>query len=205
VHPRISSKDDFKRYVEADRRNEEGGLRYALFNGIRRFKRLLRKAEYYTNCRRDPFGRLVGLYLRYRLSRLGRQLGFSIPVNAFGPGLCIPHWGTIVVNSNARIGANCKIHVCVVIGASGGQDAAPRIGDNVYIGPGAKIFGNISIADDIAIAANSVVSTSFTKPAITIAGVPARKILGRGSYDAGWRPQNGNAGAAASTAEVGSS
>ena len=56
-----------------------------------------------------------------------------------------------------------------------------ELGNNVYIGPGAKIFGDIKIADGIAIGANSVVNKSFTEPNIGIAGVPAQKINDKGS------------------------
>ena len=54
-------------------------------------------------------------------------------------------------------------------------------GDNVYIGPGAMLFGPIRIADDIAIGANAVVNRSFLEPGITIAGAPAMKISDHGS------------------------
>ena len=62
------------------------------------------------------------------------------------------------------------------IGATGGKNAAPVIGDHVFIGSGAKLIGDIQIADRICIGAGSVVVSSFTAPGITIAGVPARKI-----------------------------
>ena len=81
------------------------------------------------------------------------------------------------MNGKARVGKNCRINASTNIGASGGvSDAVPTIGDNVYIGPGAKIFGRIEIADNIAIGANAVVNHSFTDPNITIAGVPAKKV-----------------------------
>jgi serine O-acetyltransferase len=124
------------------------------------------------------------LYLNYLLFRyylLGTFLGFSIPLNVFGPGLCIAHKGTIVVNQSARIGENCRIHVCTNIGAGRNGFSAPQIGNNVYIGPGAKIFGDIVIADDIAIGANSVVNKSFHEKGISIAGSPAKKINSKGS------------------------
>ena len=57
----------------------------------------------------------------------------------------------------------------------------PRIGNNVYIGPGAVIDGDIEIADGIAIGANSFVNKSFTEPEITIAGCPAKEISDKGS------------------------
>jgi serine O-acetyltransferase len=81
----------------------------------------------------------------------------------------LAHWGTVVIHPEARVGANCRIHVGVVIGMSYG--ATPTIGDNVYIGPGVKIFGDVNIASGSVIGANSVVTTSM--PAGLIAGNPA--------------------------------
>jgi serine O-acetyltransferase len=180
----IRSRSDYLHYLERDRvaLRVRGTLRERLFDDIWRFQRLLRKTEYLRNCGRGPFSRMHRVMTSIRLNRLGRLLGFTIPLNVFGPGLSIAHRGTIVVNDNCRIGANCRIHVCVNIGAAiddGG--AAPRIGDNCYIGPGAKLYGAIELAHDITIGANAVVNSSFSEPSITIAGVPARKIGDRGT------------------------
>jgi serine O-acetyltransferase len=82
-----------------------------------------------------------------------------------------------VVNGAAKIGANCRLHVCVNIGTQAGYgNKAPIIGDNCYIGPGAKLYGDITIANNTAIGANSVVNKSFEENNIAIAGIPARKI-----------------------------
>ncbi len=96
----------------------------------------------------------------------------------FGPGLAIVHRGTIVVSGRAKIGKNCRIHVCVNIGAAAikGKAGAPVLGDNVYIGPGAKLYGPIEIGSNTAIGANAVVNHSFKEGNCTIAGVPAKKI-----------------------------
>ena len=145
-------------------------------NYIWQFQKRLRKLEYYKNCRNDFLGKVVYGLIRLRHRKLALKLGFSIPENVFGPGLSIAHYGTIVVNSKARIGKNCRIHVCTNIGASGGSFKAPNIGDNVYIAPGSKIFGDIQIANNIAIAANSSVGKSFVEENILIAGSPAKKI-----------------------------
>lgn len=121
--------------------------------------------------------KLIGKFYKIRYNILGILCGYSIPPNVFGKGLSIAHRGTIVVNSGAKVGENCRIHVCVNIGtALGCSEVAPSIGDNVYIAPGVKIYGRIHIANGIVIGANSVVTKSFVEKDICIAGVPAKKI-----------------------------
>ena len=79
-------------------------------------------------------------------------------------------------------GENCRIHTCVNIGTqAGNSERVPVIGNNVYMGPGVKIFGDIVIADNIAIGANAVVNKSFSETGISIAGIPGKKISDKGS------------------------
>jgi serine O-acetyltransferase len=173
----IKSKADYIAYLEADKGNFKRTLiDYIYPDPIFKFKRMLRKLEYYKNVKRGPVNKLIYFLLKVRFKRLSLKLGFSIQENVFGPGLQIPHYGTIVVHHAATIGANCKIHVCTNIGESGGVAGAPKIGNNVYIGPGAKIYGDIVIADNIAIAANAAVGKSFLTPGKIIGGVPAKEI-----------------------------
>lgn len=106
--------------------------------------------------------------------RLSYILGFTIHKNCFGPGLNIKHYGSVVVNPHTRIGKNCIIHSCVNIGETNGK--APVIGDNVYIGPGVKMFGNIRIGNNVTIGANAVVNKSFEQDNITLVGVPAHIV-----------------------------
>ena len=108
-------------------------------------------------------------------------LGSDIPINVFGPGLRINHWGMIVVNGNARIGAFCDIHQGVNIGNHGNSDDVPEIGNNVWTGPGAKLFGKIHIADGCAIGANAVVNRSFNEPNKSVAGIPAKIVSDKGN------------------------
>ena len=136
----------------------------------------MRKVEYFHNCQSNLIAKLLYYHFEYKFRNLSIQLGFSIPKNVFGSGLAIVHYGTIIVNDKARVGRNCRIHACTNIGASGGEPGAPQIGDNVYIGPGTCIFGNITIGNGIAIAANSTVNKSFEENNIMIAGTPAKKI-----------------------------
>jgi len=105
---------------------------------------------------------LLERYYYWKLIRLGYKLGLSIPPNVFGPGLRINHHGLIVVNPDAKVGAFCDIHQGVNIGTNFDEGSVPEIGSNVWIGPGAKIFGKIKIADGIVIGANSVVNKSLS-------------------------------------------
>lgn len=90
--------------------------------------------------------------------------------------MIIFHTGNIVVNGYSRIGKNCKLHGDNCIGNNGISEATPRIGDRVDIGVGAKIIGDIEIADDIVVGAGAVVNRSFLTPGIVIAGIPAKEI-----------------------------
>ncbi len=179
----IKSKQDYLEYLEADRKalNIPNSWKFKLRdllmpNYIWGFQKKLRKVEYYRNCRKDILGKIYYVFLKMGFRKTSLRLGFSIPENVFGPGLSIAHYGTIVINSRARVGRNCRIHASTNIGASGGEKEAPQLGDNVYIGPGAKIFGNITIGNNIAISANSSVNKSFLEENIMIAGSPAKRI-----------------------------
>ena len=172
----IASPQELRDYLEADR--AALGKHYLspkLFGDeIWKFQIALRKSEYYE--KRGGLDRLRFAWYRLRAHRLGVSLGYSIPRNVIGPGLCLAHYGSIVVSEKARIGSNCRIHSCVNIGVAHGGDVSATIGDNVYIGPGAKLFGAIVIADNCTIGANAVVNKSFAKPGSTIVGVPGRAL-----------------------------
>ena len=74
------------------------------------------------------------------------------------------------------MGDNVKLHGSNCIGNNGFIDKAPKIGNNVDIGFGAILIGDIEIADDIIIGANALVNKSFLEKGVTIAGVPAKII-----------------------------
>jgi serine O-acetyltransferase len=181
----IMSRGDYLRYLEADRvalgrrkmRFVDRMVQVLAPDYVWKFQRLLRRLEYHKNVKNEGWlNKLTYVYLKLQFRKLSLKLGFSIPENVFGPGLAIVHYGTIVVNQNARVGSNCRIHVDTNIGASGGKDEAPQIGDNVYIAPGVKIVGHVKIASNTAIGANAVVNRSFTQEHTLIAGVPAKMI-----------------------------
>lgn len=181
----IRSREDYLRYLEADRRALGTDRTHPRLVGdeVWRFLRLLRAVEYWEACRRAWYHRpfLTLLFIRFHLASV--RLGFTIPPHVFGPGLALPDRGTIVVNSCTRVGANCRLFACINIGTSAGAETeAPTIGDNVTIGNGTVMFGRIAIADGITILPKSVVNRSFLAPGITIGGRPAREV-GPGGVD----------------------
>ena len=94
------------------------------------------------------------------------------------------HFGGIVISQKATIGKNCNISHQVTIGRTnrGPQKGIPVIVNNVYIGPGAKVIGNIRIGNNVAIGANCVVTKDAPDNAVVV-GVPGKIILFKGSFE----------------------
>lgn len=183
----IHSKEDYNEYLQADKRALGITRKRPKFfaDEIWKFERALRKYEYYHNIDKgkNPLLLLSERFAHLRFHHLSVKFGFSIPINVFDKGLSIAHYGSIVVNSKAVIGENCRIQENVTIGATGGSSKAPQLGNNIFIGSGARIIGDITIADNIAIGANAVVTKSFTESDITLGGVPAKKISDNNSKE----------------------
>ena len=122
---------------------------------------------------------LAGLVKR----RLTFKYGISIPASTqIGPGFYIGHFGGIVVNEASTIGSNCNISQGVTLGQAnrGERKGAPSIGDNVYIGPGAKVVGRVHVGSNVAIGANAVVTGDVPDDAV-VGGVPAKVLSYEGS------------------------
>lgn len=121
---------------------------------------------------------LLGIYYRLIVRKLSYKYGFQIPVNtSIGEGFYIGHFGTIVINKNAKIGKNCNIAHSVTIGETnrGKLKGAPTIGDKVWIGTGSVIVGNIIIGNSVLIAPNSFVNINIPSNSIVL-GNPAKII-----------------------------
>lgn len=185
----IKSYEDYLFYREEDRRalgqlRKKPKLIGDLKNNIYKFQIMLRKLEYVKNCKPGVVSKVYYYILRYRFQKISDTLRFEVPFNVCGPGLCLVHGGTIIINGSTKIGKNCRIQSMVNIGSNDRTKVgAPIIGDNVFIGPGAKIYGEIKIANNIAIGANSVVNKSFSEENVTIAGVPAKVVSKKGTSD----------------------
>jgi len=119
------------------------------------------------------------LILRRNEFRFGISISDAMQV---GSGLCIGHFGGIVIHGNTVIGRDCNISHGVTIGwtTRGERRGAPVIGDRVYIASGAKIIGHIVIGNDVAIGANCVVTKDVPDHAVVV-GVPGHVISMDGS------------------------
>lgn len=131
---------------------------------------LLRKAEYAQNTHKWS----RHWYL-FRLLRIQTKYELIIPLNVLEPGFMMPHLGPVVINAQSHIGKNCCILPGILIGANKG--CSPQIGDDCWLGPGAKIYGDVTLADHISVGANAVVTKSCTVPGAHLLGVPAKAYL----------------------------
>lgn len=93
-----------------------------------------------------------------------------------GAGLLLMHRTGVLIGP-VKIGDYCVLHQNVTIGqrVAGGDQGVPVIGDNVWIGPGATITGDVCIGDGVTISAGSVLSKNVPDRCL-VAGNPARVI-----------------------------
>lgn len=171
---RIECLDDYRAFLDADL--SAHGVRkwhpwLAITHPELHYQRLLRRTEYASTLK-GITGKLAWAFCRFRLARASVRTGISIPPGVFGAGLSIAHFGSIVVNNEAVVGEFCRIHSATNIGTYRGQ--APVIGDYVYIGPGAVIYGAATIGSRAVVGANSVV-TGAVPDGATVAGTQIRQ------------------------------
>jgi len=128
-----------------------------------------RIAQFFLKIRLKFFARLI--------SQICRHLtGIEIhPGAKIGRGLFIDHGMGVVIGETTIIGDNITLFQGVTLGGTGREKGKrhPTIGDNVVIGSGAKILGNITIGDNSYIGSNAVVIKDVP-PNSTVVGVPGR-------------------------------
>ncbi|MEN3279604.1 MAG: hypothetical protein V7607_744 [Solirubrobacteraceae bacterium] len=90
-----------------------------------------------------------------------------------GPGLILYHPTGVVVGPDCVIGEHCVLMQGVTLGVGAG--GSPTVGDHVFVGPGAKVFGAVRIGSRSHIGANAVVMEDVPRGHFA-AGVPARIV-----------------------------
>lgn len=119
----------------------------------------------------------------HRLKPLAKlyEIWIYLVHNSFIPAQCEIGEGTtfgykgigVVIHKRAKIGKNCMIAQGVTIGGRSGHYEVPVIGDNCYIGAGAKVLGPIVIGDNVTIGANAVMIKDAPSGSVW-GGVPAK-------------------------------
>ena len=118
------------------------------------------------------------LLARYISEKAKRKTGIEIhPGATIGKGLFIDHGTGVVIGETAIIGNNVTLFHGVTLGGTGKEKGKrhPTIGNNVFIGSGAKILGNIIIGDNVKIGANAVILKNVPSN-VTIVGVPGKIV-----------------------------
>lgn len=179
---------ELKRLITADQYRYSGGqgwkdfLRQYFFESGFRFTTVMRVCRY---LRSQPWSR-YGLYHLCLIVHRRQQVRFGAYIDfmtEIGPGFRIDHLVAIVVNKRTVIGANCTLSQGVTLGQTNARSkypGCPEIGDRVYLGCGSVIIGGIKLADDCAVAPNSVVIRNVG-PSEVVSGNPALVISTRGS------------------------
>ena len=126
--------------------------------------------KYYRKAQAATFPPLRMLYrVLFRLTRNSHLVDLSIDCD-IGGGLYLGHPHCITINPSARIGQNVNIHKGVTIGQEnrGARKGVPTIGNNVWIGINATIFGNIIIGDDVLLAPNTYVNCNIPSHCVVL-------------------------------------
>jgi len=137
------------------------------------------KAIFYYRISRYFYLKKKYYIARYFLERCKRKTGIEIhPGAVIGKNLFIDHGYGVVIGETAIIGDNVLMFQGVTLGANGKEKGKrhPTIGNNVLIGSGAKILGNIIIGDNCKIGSNAVVLKSVVENS-TVVGVPGMPVI----------------------------
>lgn len=151
-----------------------------LFGGSHNINYVSNKIYTYRHKINNTRGGVFCKLLRFRYDNYMRKNACSIPLEVkLGEGINFPHFSGIFISSAAKIGNNCTIFQQVTIGSNTLKDSikqgSPVIGDNCYIGAGAKIIGNIVVGNNCRIGANCIIVTNIPDNS-TVVMNPARII-----------------------------
>lgn len=121
--------------------------------------KIIRYGQYYTKMNKKLKRKICAFFCKsYIVNKHGCEISFDAEILE---GLRMPHLNGIIISPYAKIGRNCTIFHQVTIGTNEHKinfKNAPNIGDNVYIGAGVKLIGNIRVGNNVKIGSNAVVT-----------------------------------------------
>lgn len=97
------------------------------------------------------------------------------PRTDIGPGFVIHNFSTIFIEAE-RIGKNFTINQGVTVGYDWRRSGRPILGDNVFLGAGAKVLGAVRVGNNVVVAANALVVAPVESNCV-VSGVPARVVM----------------------------
>ena len=127
----------------------------------------------------------LSILYRALFRKIRNTYGIELPYSAqLGRRVIIEHQSCIVIHGDCVIGDDCIIRQGVTMGNRylDRPFDAPKLGKRVNVGAGAKLFGNITIGDDVSIGANAVVLTDIPAGK-TAVGIPAKILSSKKSED----------------------
>lgn len=184
----INNKKELSQYIQEEwRRNNQCEYTYFLYIKrlllcyetayVYRYLKSLRKLEYTINCLKGKnlLGNILYYYRWWYNRYLSHKYGIVINPNTVESGLYIPHLSGGVIIVCKSMGHNCTVNVGTVIGIKNTIDEVPTIGDNCEINAGCKIFGSITIGNNVKMGPNTVIFKDVPDNAI-VSGVPGQII-----------------------------
>jgi len=170
-------KSDFRRHIAYTRVNKANknhlrnyGLFCSLFLMDTGFRGVILHRIAHSFCPNSK----TRFYIAYFFYRIFTSIEIS-PRAQIGSGLFFPHPQCIVIG-NAKMGDNCTIYQGVTIGAKlPFHKKYPKIGNDVYIGEGSTILGDITIGNNVTIGAKSMILDDIPDNSVVV-GNPARII-----------------------------
>lgn len=159
----------FSNFIKYYARSE--GFKFTVWLRMCYFLRMNRMTKYTL----FPLCRLMYFHYKYKF-------GYDIPYDKIiGPGLLIFHIGGIVFSPESA-GKNVTLSQNTTVGMRiiNNEKKFPKIGDNVYIAPGAAIVGKVVVGNDVAIGTNAVVMNDVPDHGVVV-GIPGKVISFNGA------------------------